>query len=171
MIESTITEQVHSVLKVLSKAQYETRTTNGNSSEVDHTLHTTDRVNNPLEDTSNFQNSDTMPYLHPHYNDEAYAKVHVRAFLTTWQTNHVSQWLAEANANASKKAKFGLSLDGWAVNWYSQHDQGEFEYFKQLTNKFVKLFHWRIAQRELMSQFYAIGQDAHKIVPQFVIRF
>ena len=34
---------------------------------------------------------DTMLYLYPKYNDQVDAEVHIRAFLTTWQANHVSQ--------------------------------------------------------------------------------
>ena len=77
----------------------------------------------------------------------------------------------EADTNASKIAKFGLSLDGQAANWYSQHDLAKFPNFDQWKDKFLRLFHHQIPQRELMSQFYAICQDAHGTVPQFVIRF
>ena len=55
---------------------------------------------------------DTMPYPYPKYNDEADTEAHMRAFLTPWQANHVSQRLSEADAAKSKIAEFGLSLDG-----------------------------------------------------------
>ena len=37
-----------------------------------------------------FQEEVTMTYPFPKYNDEADAEAYVRAFLTTWQENHVS---------------------------------------------------------------------------------
>ena len=55
---------------------------------------------------------DTKPYPYPKYNDEVDVKAHVRAFLMTWQDNHVSQKLSEADANKSKIAEFGLALEG-----------------------------------------------------------
>ena len=68
-------------------------------------------------------------------------------------------------------AEFGLSLEGQSTNWHSQHEQGDFEFSKQLTDKFVRLVHRRIAQRELMSQLYATYQEPHETVTQFIIRF
>ena len=50
------------------------------------------------------------PYLF--YNNKTKAKALIRAFLTMWQVNHVSQHLAAANVNVSKIAEFGLSVDG-----------------------------------------------------------
>ena len=112
-----------------------------------------------------------MLYPYPKYNDETDAKVHVHAFLKTWQANHLSQRLSEAYANKSKNAEFGLSLDGQSANWYSQHEVGELESFKQLTTKFIRLFHRQVPKRELMSQFYVAYQEDHETVPQFIIRF
>ena len=60
-----------------------------------------------------------MLYPYPKYNDEADAEAYVRTFLTTWQTNHVSQRLSEASADKSKILEFGLLLDGQSTNWYS----------------------------------------------------
>ena len=62
---------------------------------------------------------DTMPYPYQKYNEEPDAEAHIRAFLTTWQANHVSQRLSTVDADASKIANFGLSLEGQAANWYS----------------------------------------------------
>ena len=62
-------------------------------------------------------------------------------------------------------------MDGQAASWYSQNDIAEFADFDQLREEFVQLFHRRIPQRDLMSQFYAIIQEANETVPQFVIRF
>ena len=67
--------------------------------------------------------------------------------------------------NISKIAEFGLSLDGQAASWYSQNDIAEFADFDQLLEEFVQLFHKRIPQRDLMSQFYAILQEANETVP------
>mgnify|MGYP000597861148 CR=1 FL=1 len=75
------------------------------------------------------------------------------------------------DAETSKITEFGLSLDGQATNWYSQHESGEFKKFKILTTKFIRLFHRQVQHSELMSQFYAVYQEAHEIVPQFIIRF
>ena len=66
------------------------------------------------------------PYIR--YNDEADAEAHARAFLTTWEANHVSQCLAVANANASKIAEFGLSLNGQSTIWCYQVRQHNAEY-------------------------------------------
>ena len=65
----------------------------------------------------------------------------------------------------------GLSLDGQWTNWYSQHEITKFHDFEQLKEKFIRLFHGRIPQHELMSRFYAISQDTPKTVTQFIIRF
>ena len=55
---------------------------------------------------------DTMAYPYPKYNHEADAEAHVRAFLTTWQANHVSQRLLEMDVDKSKIVEFELSLEG-----------------------------------------------------------
>ena len=112
-----------------------------------------------------------MSYPSPKYNDEADAEAHIQAFLTTWQANHVSQRLSKADADKSKITKFGLSLDGQSTNWYSQHEASEFQSFKTLNTKIIRLFHRQVPKRELMSQFYAAYQEAHEIVPQFIIQF
>ena len=41
---------------------------------------------------------ETMPHPYPKYNDELDTEAHVRAFLTTWRANHVSQRLSEPEA-------------------------------------------------------------------------
>ena len=93
VIESTLTEHAHSMLEVLSKPQFKTRVANGSSSEVnyngDYNHHTTDHVNNPIGDTSNVHDSNTIPYPYSPYNDEADVEAHVRAFLTIWMANHI----------------------------------------------------------------------------------
>ena len=112
-----------------------------------------------------------MPYPYPRYNGEANAEAHIRAYLTRWQANHASEHLGLIEANISKIAEFRLSLDGQATSWCSQNDIVEFADFDQLQEEFVQLFHRRIAQRDLMRQFYAIIQEENETVPQFVIRF
>ena len=59
-----------------------------------------------------------MPYPYPRYNGEADAEVHTPTYLTTWQANHASKRLGLVEANISKIAEFGLSLDGQAASWY-----------------------------------------------------
>ena len=78
-----------------------------------------------------------MPYLYPRYNGEADAEVHIRAYLTTWQANHASKRLGLIEANISKIAEFGLSVDGQAVSLYSQNDIVEFADFDQLQEEFL----------------------------------
>ena len=97
------------------------------------------------------QPHDTMSYTYPKNNDEADAEAHLHAFMTTWQANHVSQRLSETDADKSKIAEFGLSLEGQSANWYSQHEADEFETFKLLTTKFTQRFHRQVPLRELMS--------------------
>ena len=75
------------------------------------------------------------------------------------------------DADKPKIIEFGFSLEGKSANWYSQHEASEFEYFKQLTTKFIKLFHWQVPKRELMNQFYAAYQEVHETIQQFIIRF
>ena len=89
----------------------------------------------------------------------------------TWQANHVSQILSEVDVNKSKIVEFILPLDGQSMNWYSQHEEGEFELFKQLTSKFMRLFHRQVPKRKLMSQLYAACQEVHETIPQFIIPF
>ena len=94
-----------------------------------------------------------MPYPYPPYNGEADAEAHIRAYLTTWQANHTSKRLGLVEANISKIAEFGLSLDGQVASWYSQNEISEFADFDQLKQEFVQLFNRRIPQRDLMSKF------------------
>ena len=107
----------------------------------------------------------------PNDNGEADAETHIHAYLTTWQANHASKRLGLIEANISKIAECGLSLEGQAAGWYSQNDIAKFADFDQLREEFVQLFHKRIPQRDLMSQFYASRQEANETVPQFVIQF
>ena len=112
-----------------------------------------------------------MPYPYPRYTDDTDAEEHVHAFLTTWQANHVLQRLVVADAERSKIAEFGLSLDGQAAHWYSQHDLGEFTSFTVLRDQFIRLFHRQVPKRELYCQFYTISQEPQETIKQFTIRF
>ena len=62
----------------------------------------------PIEDPK----LDTMPY-HPYarYMDGPNADDHIRSFLNTWQANHSTQQLTDAEIDSSKIAEFTLSLD------------------------------------------------------------
>ena len=51
-----------------------------------------------------------------------------------------------------------------------RHDS-TFESFKQLTTRFIQLFHRQISQRDQIGQFYATYQEQHETVSQFVICF
>ena len=106
-----------------------TTSTNNHSRSEDPFEHTPPR--SPLTHFSDFE-EDTMPYPYPRYNGEADAEAHIRAYRTTWQVNHVSKRLVMIEANISKIAEFGLSLDGQAASWYSQNDIAEFTDFDQL---------------------------------------
>ena len=44
------------------------------------------------------EEEDTILYPYPKYQDELDAEAHVRAFLQTWEANHVSLRLTEAEA-------------------------------------------------------------------------
>ena len=104
-----------------------------------------------MTDFSSDSEEDTMSYPYPRYNGEADAEAHIRAYLTTWQANHASKHFKIIEANISKIAEFGLSLDGQLASWYSQNDIVEFADFDQLREQFIQLFHRRIPQRDLMS--------------------
>ena len=64
-----------------------------------------------------------------------------------------------------KIAKFGLSLEGQAACWYSQYKLEHFVTFQQLRDKFIRLFHREVTQREIIGQFYATYQEANETVP------
>ena len=93
----------------------------------------------PRSLTTDFSDSeeDIMSYPYPRHNGEADAEVHIRAYLTTLPANHASKRLGLVEANISKIAEFGLSLDGQAASWYSQNDILEFADFHQLRQEFV----------------------------------
>ena len=114
---------------------------------------------------------DTMLYPYSCYNGKADAEAHIHVYPTTWQANHASKRLGVTEANMSKIAEFGLSLDGQSTSWYSRNDIVEHTDFDKLREQFIRLFHRRIPQRDLMCQFYSIVQGATKTLPQFVIRF
>ena len=58
----------------------------------------------------------------------------------------MSQRLAETDANASKIAEFGLSLDGQSTNLYSQHDIIDFQDFEHLKENFLELSVTRVKE-------------------------
>ena len=114
---------------------------------------------------------DNMPYPYSKFREGADAEAHIRDFLTTWEINHGAQRLSAVGEDKSKIVEFVLSLDGQLANWFAQNGFRAFETFKQLTKKFLQLFHRQIPQKDLIAQFYALYQEPHETVSQFVIRF
>ena len=66
---------------------------------------------------------------------------HVYTFWQTWETNHVSQRLMEAEVEQSKIIEFGMTLKGQAARWYAKHLPGSLATFEALKTKFLRLFH------------------------------
>ena len=112
-----------------------------------------------------------MPFPYSKFCEGTDAEAHVRDFLTTWEINHGAQKLSAAAEDKSKIVEFVLSLDGYSTNWFAQNGLHGFETFEQLTNKFLQLFHRQIPQKDLIAQFYALYQEQHETVSQFMIRF
>ena len=67
--------------------------------------------------------------------------------------------------------KFGLTLDGRAVFWHSQMDLPAITTFDQLQSAFLRFFHRRVPQREIIRQFYTIKQLPTESVMDFSLRF
>ena len=112
VVESTLAERTHQALEVHSKEQFQLITTNDSGSEVNHnddTHYVFGRKNNLIRDATHDQD-----YLW--YNNEVDDEAYVHAFLPTGQANHVSQHVVAADANASKIAELGLSLEGQSAN-------------------------------------------------------
>ena len=88
---------------------------------------------NPFPTLPDDPDLDIVAY-HPYvrYTDGPDAEAHIRSFLNTWQANHLTQRLTDAEIDASKIAEFTLSLDGPAARWYSRHDPGEFTTFQDV---------------------------------------
>ena len=101
-------------------------------------------IEQPLDD-------DTMSYQYPKYRDDPDAEAHVYAFLQTWEANHVSQRLMNVEAERSKIVAFGMTLEGPATQWHAKHLPGSFATFQALRDKFLRLFHRKVEQRELFS--------------------
>ena len=112
-----------------------------------------------------------MPYPYPKYRDDPNAEAHVYAFFHAWEANHVSQRLTEAEAERSKVAEFGITLEGPTARGNAKHLPGSFATFDALKAKFLRLFHRQVEQRELVGQFNTTRQEEHETVPQFIIRF
>ena len=103
--------------------------------------------------------------------DDPDAKAHIYAFLQTWEANHVSQRLNEAEAERSKIAEFGMTLEGQATQWPSKHLPGSIDTFEELKTRCLRFFHRQVDQREIVGQFYTTRQDPIETIQQFVIRF
>ena len=97
--------------------------------------------------------------------------MHVGDFLTTWEINHGAQRLSAEAGDKSEIVEFVLSLDGYSANWFEQNGLHGFETFELMTSKFLQLFHRQIPQKDFIAQFYALYQEKHETISQFVIRF
>ena len=82
--DSVLTEQPLQESDAQSAATHDPISTRGSTSKVDQP------DDNPLSVVQEDSDIDTMPYPYPQYNEEAGAETHVCAFLTTWESNHVS---------------------------------------------------------------------------------
>ena len=115
--------------------------------------------------------NETMTYQYSKYWDDPDAEAHIYAFLQTWEVNHVSQRLNEAEAERSKIAEFGMTLEGQATQWPSKHLPGSIDTFEELKTRCLRFFHRQVDQREIVGQFYTTRQDPIETIQQFVIRF
>ena len=112
-----------------------------------------------------------MPFQYPKYRDDPDAEAHVHAFQQTWEANHVSQRLNAAEAERSKMAEFGMTLEGPAARWHLTQDPRTITMFRALKTKFLHFFHKEVDQREMVGLFYTIRQEPTETIQQFVIRF
>ena len=83
----------------------------------------------------------------------------------------MAQWFPEAEAHESKIAEFRLTLDGWAACWHSLMDLAAIKTFDQLQSAFLRFFHRRVPQREIIGQFYTMKQLSTEYVTDFSLRF
>ena len=114
---------------------------------------------------------DDMSFQYPKYRDDPDAEAHVYAFLQTWEANHVSQRLTAAEAERSKIAEFGMTLEGPAARWRLTHTPGTITTFEDLKTRFLQFFNKEVDQREMVGLFYTIRQEPTETIQQFVIRF
>ena len=112
-----------------------------------------------------------MAFSYPRFNGETDAATHVRLFLNVWNANHMAQRLPKEEAHQSKMTEFGLTLDGRAAFWHSQMDLPAITTFDQLQLAFLRFFHRRVPQREIIGQFYTIKQLPTQSIEDFSIRF
>ena len=112
-----------------------------------------------------------MAFAYPRFNGETDAATHIRMFLNVWNANHMAQSLSEAVAHQSKMTEFGLTLDGRAAFWHSQMDLPAITTFDQLQSAFLRFFHRRVPQREILGQFYTIKQLPTETIADFSLRF
>ena len=109
-----------------------------------------------------------MLYSYPQYNDELDAEVHVRAFLTTWQANHVSQRLVEADAKRVEDSRVRVILGRVGDKLVFATRPCRIPKFRTFEAQVPLTIPLADPTCELMSKFYAIYQDAHETVPQFI---
>ena len=99
---------------------------------------------------------DNMTFQYPKYWDDPDAEAHVYAFQQTWEANHVSQRSTAAEAERSKMAEFGMTLEGPAARWHLTQDPNTITTFEALKTKFLHFIHKEVDQREIVNLFYTI---------------
>ena len=110
-------------------------------SEEEHNHMPTSPIHEPIPETEQVKEEDNMSYSYPKYHDELDAEAHIYAFLQTWENNHVSQRLMEAETERSNIAEFELSLEGPMTRWHAKHLLGTFATFQALQVKLLWLFY------------------------------
>ena len=68
-------------------------------------------------------------------------------FLQTWEANQVSQQLTDVEAEWSKIAEFGMTLEG-PTSWHAKHLPRSFATFEALKTKFLQLFDRQVEKTE-----------------------
>ena len=95
-------------------------------------------------------------FQYPKYWDDPNAEAHVYAFQQTWEANHASERLTAAEAECSKMAVFGMTLEGPAAIWHLTQDPSTITTFQALKTKFLHFFPKEVDQREMVDLFYTI---------------
>ena len=67
--------------------------------------------------------------------------------------------------------EFGLTLDGRGALWHSQMDLPAIKTFDKLQSAFLRFFHRRVPQCEIIGQFYTIKQLPSESITDFSLRF
>ena len=124
---------------------------------------TDDRV--PTPPSKQPLDNETMAHPYSKYQDDLNAEAHVYAFLHTWEPNHVSQRLIDTKVERSKIMELGMTFEGPSTRWHAKHLHGSFATLKTLKDKFLRLFHRQVEQRELVGKIYTTYQEPNEAVP------